>query len=457
MTRALSGEVVARYVRGLIFDGTLRPGERLQQDQIASALGVSRIPVREAIMALDSEGWVTLNPRRGAYVLGLDHRYVLDHYRLLAELFGMAARRATERSSDTDAAALADAADRLAAATTIEAFSIASDRFVALMLSVADSPRLTSVLRLLPGIVPGDFYAQVGGARDVQAHGVKAVTDMILSGAAQSAGAVMKETVLRHGELVSTILETRGVLGQDREQGPWDGRARVIGRAGADPAQRTRQTRSSAFEAGQYIKAMIFDGRLRGGERVRQDDIAAALDISRVPIREALFALEREGWVTLEVNRGAFAVPISASSVADHYAILGVVYGTAAQMAVERNEERDLPGRLKAIATGFEDLEDLETIASTAIAFHAAVVQASQSDRVRAVLRSIRPFVPGNFYEQVPGAIRLEKRSTTVIRRAIQRRDGDAAEAEYHSMLDQVGSMVVQLLVDRDVVESSRD
>jgi DNA-binding GntR family transcriptional regulator len=456
MTRALSGEVVARYVRGLIFDGTLRPGERLQQDQIASALGVSRIPVREAIMALDSEGWVTLNPRRGAYVLGLDRRYVLDHYRLLAELFGMAARRATERLSGADAAALAEAADRLPAAATVEAFSAASDEFVALMLSVADSPRLTSVLRLFPGIVPGDFFAQVGGARDVQEHGVRAVTDEILTGSALSAGAAMKETVLRQGELVSTLLEERGVLGQHSEQGPWNGRAQAGDRAGAEPAQRTRQTRSSAFEAGQYIKAMIFDGRLRGGERVPQDDIAAALDISRVPIREALFALEREGWVTLEMNRGAFAIPISASSVADHYAIPGVVYGTAAQMAVERDEKRDLRGRLNDIAAGFNDPGDLEMVASTAIAFHGAVVQASQSDRVRAVLRSIRPFVPGNFYQQVPGAVTLERRSTTVIRRAIQRRDGDAAEAEYHSMLDEVGRMVVQLLVDRDVIESSQ-
>jgi len=51
-----SGDQAALYIRRLMFDGDLRPGTRVPQDEIAQALGVSRIPVREALIALEREG-----------------------------------------------------------------------------------------------------------------------------------------------------------------------------------------------------------------------------------------------------------------------------------------------------------------------------------------------------------------------------------------------------------------
>jgi DNA-binding GntR family transcriptional regulator len=65
-TRLSSGDQAALYIRRLIFDGDLRPGTRVPQDEIAQTLGVSRIPVREALIALEREGWVTIELHRGA-------------------------------------------------------------------------------------------------------------------------------------------------------------------------------------------------------------------------------------------------------------------------------------------------------------------------------------------------------------------------------------------------------
>src|SRR4029453_605947 len=98
--RRSSGDQVASYIRGLIFDGKLRQGAHIRQDDIAEELGVSRIPVREAIIALDCEGWVTIEPHRGAFVHGFDESVVRDHYDILGLLYGLVARRATERGSD---------------------------------------------------------------------------------------------------------------------------------------------------------------------------------------------------------------------------------------------------------------------------------------------------------------------------------------------------------------------
>ena len=100
MDRRSSGDLVAIHIRSLIFNGELRQGDRMRQDEIAQQLGVSRIPVREAIIALDREGWLSVTPHRGAFVQGLDEDMLLDHYELQGLVYGLAARRATERATD---------------------------------------------------------------------------------------------------------------------------------------------------------------------------------------------------------------------------------------------------------------------------------------------------------------------------------------------------------------------
>src|SRR5882724_4974392 len=116
MDRRSSGDLVAVHIRSLIFNGELRQGDRMRQDEIAQRLGVSRIPVREAIIALDREGWLTITPHRGAFVHGLDADSLRDHYELLGLVYGLAARRATERASDDDLVRLQDAQKQLSSA-----------------------------------------------------------------------------------------------------------------------------------------------------------------------------------------------------------------------------------------------------------------------------------------------------------------------------------------------------
>ena len=66
--RQSSAQRADTYLRRLILLGKLHPGERIPQDDVASALGTSRIPVREALITLEGEGWVTVEPHRGSFV-----------------------------------------------------------------------------------------------------------------------------------------------------------------------------------------------------------------------------------------------------------------------------------------------------------------------------------------------------------------------------------------------------
>jgi DNA-binding GntR family transcriptional regulator len=217
-------DMVAAHVRRLVFEGRLRRGERLMQDEIAAELGVSRIPVREAVVALDREGWVHVEPRRGARVLGLDHDFVVDHYELLSRYWGFAARLATERGSDADAANLADLAERLRTAESLGEFNARNNEFLDVLLDIACSARLAAVLRVIPNVVPGNFYEHVPGARDRQQEGLYRLTDEILAGDADGAAAVFEELIRSHGQAVLAMLESEGILADNGAS-----TARVVG------------------------------------------------------------------------------------------------------------------------------------------------------------------------------------------------------------------------------------
>lgn len=86
-------EQVSDALRKAIFNGELNKGEELTQDQIATKLGVSRMPVREAFQALERDGLLILNNHRKAVVRGLTTEDILDHYDIRALLEGEAAVR----------------------------------------------------------------------------------------------------------------------------------------------------------------------------------------------------------------------------------------------------------------------------------------------------------------------------------------------------------------------------
>jgi DNA-binding GntR family transcriptional regulator len=76
------GEMVYAVIREAIVGGALPPGEWLRQETLAEAIGVSRIPVRTALLQLESEGLVTFRPHRGAQVRTLSARQIDEIYEL---------------------------------------------------------------------------------------------------------------------------------------------------------------------------------------------------------------------------------------------------------------------------------------------------------------------------------------------------------------------------------------
>ena len=88
------GRTVADELRRLILTGRHKPGDRLVEDKLSTELGVSRVPVREALRTLAAEGLVDIPPRRGASVAALSSGVARDLVEVRATLEGLNARLA---------------------------------------------------------------------------------------------------------------------------------------------------------------------------------------------------------------------------------------------------------------------------------------------------------------------------------------------------------------------------
>lgn len=89
-------DAVADRIREMILNGQLKPGDRLQQDKLADLLGVSTMPVREALRRLQAEGLVIFYPRRGATVAKFSFAEFEEIYRIREELEILACRWVAE-------------------------------------------------------------------------------------------------------------------------------------------------------------------------------------------------------------------------------------------------------------------------------------------------------------------------------------------------------------------------
>lgn len=109
-------ELVLNRLREAISSGLLRPMEELKTDDLARELGVSRMPVREALHRLEAEGLVEMRPYRSIVVAPITTERVQHAYELIAAVEGLAARKAAERIPDEALDELAGMVEQMDAA-----------------------------------------------------------------------------------------------------------------------------------------------------------------------------------------------------------------------------------------------------------------------------------------------------------------------------------------------------
>ena len=121
-----------------------------------------------------------------------------------------------------------------------------------------------------------------------------------------------------------------------------------------------RRHGSAQDHAYEYLRAAILSGDLRGGTRLRQEAIAAALKISRIPVRDAIGRLHAEGLVTLQPSRGAVVTQLEPADVMEIFEIRAALEGLALRLALPhlRGEVlHDLDDRLRRMNRAVDDTE----------------------------------------------------------------------------------------------------
>lgn len=141
---------IASTIRNAILSGEFPPGSELSLTAIASKLGVSRTPVREAFQTLESEGLIALRMNKGAIVKPINEAFISDHFRIRRLLEGEAVYRAVTHKMD--ATPLLDL-NKMAAAKNgffdTKAYEEYNLTFHTQIWKAADGPKLVAILETL--------------------------------------------------------------------------------------------------------------------------------------------------------------------------------------------------------------------------------------------------------------------------------------------------------------------
>ena len=145
-------EKILETIREAILKGTLKPGEKVAEPELAERFGISRTPIREAFRQLESEGYLTVIPRKGAVVAALSEQDVQEFYAIKSILEGYAAELAAAKLSDKEIDKLEAINERLkvlAKEGDVKAFFRVHNEFHELFLKAAGNSKLYELIQQL--------------------------------------------------------------------------------------------------------------------------------------------------------------------------------------------------------------------------------------------------------------------------------------------------------------------
>jgi DNA-binding GntR family transcriptional regulator len=217
-TRARLSEEATRSLRDAVVSGDYSPGCRMAVDDLAHQLGVSTMPVREALVALANEGLLDVLPRRGYRVANISRRDLEDIFVVHALIAGMIAERAAQaitpetlkllRSIQPQVEEIARLGDEVPGrGARIEQLNFEFHRTIN---RVPDAQRLRWFLRSTTKFVPRRYYELIPEWITTTMDDHPLILEALEHRDGEAAGRMMTEHVTRAGELVVAYLDKMG-------------------------------------------------------------------------------------------------------------------------------------------------------------------------------------------------------------------------------------------------------
>ena len=149
---------------------------------------------------------------------------------------------------------------------------------------------------------------------------------------------------------------------------------------------------SLSKQVGEAIRGRILAGRLKPGERLVEDRLSGELGVSRVPVREALRELSREGLVRLEPNRGASVIAVTRELVAELVEVRIHLEALNARLAARHHDPRIVAQLQDTLRRGNAAAQtgDREELARLNAEFHERLGEASRNTVLSDIMRGLR-------------------------------------------------------------------
>ncbi len=209
-------DLAAAHVRELIVAGQLPAGEFVRPETVADELGISATPAREGLLLLQTEGFLTIEPRRGFSVTALSSADIRDIYDAQALLGGELTARAARVIS-------AELVDRLEAIQSeleqaavdedYEAVERLNHRFHETIYRLAGSRKISWLIKTTLRYAPRKFFAAVEGWPEASAQDHRAIIEHLRAGDEEAARSAMANHVRNAGALLAEHLAASGTLG----------------------------------------------------------------------------------------------------------------------------------------------------------------------------------------------------------------------------------------------------
>lgn len=157
---------VVTHILNLVLTGKLRSGDRVDRNEIAQSLGISRVPIQEALVQLEHDGIVSTQYHRGAFVERFDEATVLEHHELDGLLNGIAAGRAAANPTPRILSELDALMRSLRSAKEPRNVAEIAWEYRRMVNEEYAGPRLHATIRASQNLIPRVFFMNYQNSRE---------------------------------------------------------------------------------------------------------------------------------------------------------------------------------------------------------------------------------------------------------------------------------------------------
>ena len=199
-------ELIYEHLRSEILAGRPAPGSRLVVDQIAERLGVSKVPVREAITRLTGEGWLEVRPHVGPVLPLITPAEIRETALIRGALESTAVQAAAQHHDAASHAALTDLLNRMDSA--VEDFPRLNLELHSAVIAPAPYPRVKSMtVSLMERALHYQIVHRVPGYLDQAQAEHRQIVEALAAGDADRAGEITRQHILTAAERLAASME----------------------------------------------------------------------------------------------------------------------------------------------------------------------------------------------------------------------------------------------------------